>query len=213
MDDIIATYESAAGTLIARYDAFDCAVLYAPVIDLFPASPVRVLDIGAGTGRDAAWFAGQGHAVTAVEPVRAFREAGQNMHRDAGITWIDDRLPHLANVPADAAFDLVTLNGVWQHTDDNARRIAMPRLGAIVAPGGLLVMALRHGPGTDGRRVFPISPADTVALAAAAGFSVVRQVDAASIQPGNIAMGVRWTWLALRRGEPRNAGSKASRAS
>lgn len=199
MDDIIETYESAADTLIARYDMFDCAELYASVIDLFPTTPARVLDIGAGTGRDAAWFAGQGHAVVAVEPVQSFREASEKLHAGLGITWIDDRLPHLANVPPEQEFDLVTLNGVWQHTDEAARAIAMPRLASLVARGGLLVMSLRHGPGTDGRRVFPISPPETVALAARSGFTVVRQVEAGSIQPGNIAMGVTWTWLALRR--------------
>lgn len=199
MDDIIATYEAAADSLVARYDAFDCAELYAPVIDLLPLNPVRVADIGAGTGRDAAWFAGQGHEVVAVEPVRAFREAGARLHPDARISWIDDRLPALAAVPADGTFGLVTLNGVWQHIDEPARRIAMPRLGRMLAPGGLLVMALRHGPATAGRRVFDIDADKTVAQAGAAGCDLVRRRHVESSQPGNRAVGVVWTWVAFRK--------------
>lgn len=197
MDDIIATYEDAAERLIARYDAFDCAELYAPVIDLLPRDPVRALDIGAATGRDAAWFAGQGHTVVAVEPVRAFREAGQRLHAGAAITWIDDRLPDLAQVPAGTPFGLVTLSGVWQHLDDAARGIAMPRLGALMASGGLLVISLRHGPGTDGRRVFPIAADATIALAGRAGLALVRRRETESSQPVNRAMGVTWTWVAF----------------
>lgn len=97
MDDILEGYAAAATPfLIARYDGFDPRQLYAPVLDLFPAAPVRVADIGAGTGRDAAWFARQGHGVLAVEPVKELREPGMALHARDGIEWLDDRLPHLA---------------------------------------------------------------------------------------------------------------------
>lgn len=77
MNDILDDYAAAATPeLIERYEAFDPAVLSAPVLDLLPQTPGRVADIGTGTGRDAAWFAAQGHRVLAVEPVPALRDAG-----------------------------------------------------------------------------------------------------------------------------------------
>jgi hypothetical protein len=40
-----------------------------PVLHLIPDAPSRILDVGAGMGRDAAALAAMGHAVLAVEPV------------------------------------------------------------------------------------------------------------------------------------------------
>jgi protein-L-isoaspartate O-methyltransferase len=75
--------------------------LYASVLDLLPETAVRVADIGAGTGMDAAWFARQGHEVLAVEPVKELREAGMALHQDNKIKWPDDRLPNLAKAQMD----------------------------------------------------------------------------------------------------------------
>jgi SAM-dependent methyltransferase len=200
MNEILEGYAAAATpSLIARFEAFDFRELYAPVFDLLPTNAVRAADIGAGTGRDAAWLAGQGHEIWAVEPVKELRDAGAVLHPTDRIKWLDDRLPDLAKLQACGCFDLVLLNGVWQHIDDAARHIAMMHLGAMVTTGGLMVMSLRHGPGAAGRPVFPVSVSETVDAAAHAGLAVLRQTEAGSIQPGNQAKGVHWTWLAFRK--------------
>jgi SAM-dependent methyltransferase len=200
MQEVLEGYAAAATPdFIAAYDGLSPEDIYAPVIDLFPSHPARIADIGAGTGRDAAWFAHRGHEVLAVEPVRALREAGQALHPSANIAWLDDCLPHLNAVRLDAAFDLVTLCAVWQHLPDDERTIAMPRLARILALGGLLILSLRHGPGAEGRRVFPACPDMTIELAHACGLQLRRRRSAESVQAGNRAMGVSWTWLAFTK--------------
>lgn len=200
MNDILEGYAAAAThSLISRFEAIDPNELYTPVLDLLPGTPVRVADIGAGTGRDAAWLAQQGHDVLAVEPVKELREAGMTLHQAEKIKWLDDMLPDLVKVQMNGTFELVMLCGVWQHIDDAARQIAMVCLGRIVSAGGLLIMSLRHGPGAPGRRVFQVSPDETIEAAIRSGFTLLRQSQADSIQPGNQAMGVRWTWLAFRK--------------
>ncbi|MFC7734790.1 class I SAM-dependent methyltransferase [Roseomonas sp. GCM10028921] len=169
------------------------------MLDLLPVRPVPVADLGAGTGRDAAWFARQGHRVLAVEPVRALREAGEALHRGSGLAWLDDRLPGLAETRKRGPFDLITLCAVWQHLDEAAREAALASLAAITAPGGVVVMSLRHGPGAAGRPVFEGLPEATVAAASRAGFALLRRAGAKSLQAGNRAGGVRWIWLALER--------------
>lgn len=200
MDDVFSTYASAAPTLIARFEAISSQRMFAPVLDLLPAAPARIADIGAGTGRDAAWFADRGHTVLAVEPVAELREAGRALHPSSSLVWLDDRLPKLAMVVRTRErFDLVTLCAVWHHLDPGARRTALSALADIVAVGGMLIVSLRHGPEILGRPVFPVPPDETVAAAEAAGFGLVRRIAADSIQDENRAAGVRWTWLALRK--------------
>ena len=200
MQNVLEGYAAAAtAAFIAAYDGLSPEAIYDPVIDLFPSRNIRVADIGAGTGRDAAWFACKGHDVLAIEPVRELREAGRALHAAANIKWLDDRLPDLSAVPSFGAFDLVTLCAVWQHLSDEDRAIAMPRLAALIAPGGLLAMSLRHSPGVAGRRVFPVSSDMTIESARVCGLRLIRRREAHWVQPANQAMGVHWTWLAFER--------------
>ncbi|MBY0283193.1 MAG: class I SAM-dependent methyltransferase [Sphingomonas sp.] len=200
MQDVLEGYAKAAtADFIAAYDGLPPERIYEHVIDLFPNRNAKVADIGAGTGRDAAWFAYRGYDVLAVEPVRELRESGQALHAAPNIKWLDDRLPHLGAVPAHGTFDLVTLCAVWQHLTDEGRAIAMPRLATMIAPSGMLIMSLRHGPGATGRRVFPVSSGTTIETARACGLRLIRRQDANSVQAGNQAMGVSWTWLAFEK--------------
>jgi hypothetical protein len=53
------------------------------------------LDVGAGSGRDAAWLDSLEHDVVAVEPAAGMRREGALRHPEARIRWLDDRLPDL----------------------------------------------------------------------------------------------------------------------
>ena len=84
--------------------------------DLLPSDPGLVIDVGAGTGRNAAWLAGLGHEVVAIEPSAAFRALAQGLYPDARVTWLDDRLPSLGRLlRLCVAADAVVLSAVWQH--------------------------------------------------------------------------------------------------
>lgn len=201
IQDILDGYaRDATPDLIARFDGLATDQVFAPVLDLLPATPAKIVDIGAGTGRDAAWFAKQGHNVLAVEPVKELREAGMALHAGtAGLAWLDDRLPCLAETLQRGPFDVITLCAVWHHLDGESRRIAMESMARLIARGGMLTMSLRHGPDVPGRPGFPTSPEATVAAAQDLGFTLVRQASIDSIQAGNQSNGVRWTWLALTK--------------
>jgi SAM-dependent methyltransferase len=199
MQNILDGYAAAATpSFVAAYDALSSEVIYRPVIDLFPEKPSQVLDVGAGTGRDASWFADKGHQVLAVEPVAELREAGQVLHQSDRITWLDDRLPDLAAIQSSRHFDLVTLCAVWQHLPTEDRTSAISRLATLLQSGGQLVMSLRHGPGGKGRPVFPVSVDATIDAAVGFGLSLVRRREAESVQESNRANGVVWTWLVLQ---------------
>lgn len=191
---------SATPDFVAAYDGLSPEAIYQPVIDLFPPTPSRIADIGAGTGRDAAWLAAKGHTLVAVEPVAALREPGRHLHPSPAIEWLDDRLPtldHLGRTHQKTPFNLILLCAVWQHLDTPARARAIPAIAALLAPAGRLILSLRHGPGGIGRPVFATSPGETITQATDAGLTLLRCQTSPAIQPANIANGVHWTWLAF----------------
>ncbi|MFD6880629.1 MULTISPECIES: class I SAM-dependent methyltransferase [unclassified Streptomyces] len=116
--------------LLVRRLTFHGAAPYAPfaevhreVLHLFPSQPCSVLDIGAGSGRDAAALAARGHRVVAAEPTAEPRSLGRRLHSDQKIEWVDDALPRLTTLTARGGrFDLILLTAVWMHLDDNAPR-------------------------------------------------------------------------------------------
>ncbi|MFC3677483.1 class I SAM-dependent methyltransferase [Ferrovibrio xuzhouensis] len=186
-------YTAEADVLAERYERIRFEDVHAAILHLLPATPCRAIDIGAGTGRDAAALAARGHAVTAVEPTAAMRAHGQRLHPGSGITWIDDGLPDLARV--EGTFDLVMLTAVWMHLDAGERARGMARLAALLAPQGLAAMTLRHGPVPPGRRMFEVSGAETVALAAPHGLQAVLQAQRGDMHGREVT----WTQLVLRR--------------
>ena len=86
-------YAEEAPELLKRYERVDFADHHRSVIHLIPETPGRVLDIGAGTGRDAAGFVALGHTVLAVEPTEELRRGAMLLHPSAMIAWVDDSLP------------------------------------------------------------------------------------------------------------------------
>jgi len=190
-------YAEEAPELLKRYESISFADAHRAVMHLIPTEPSRVLDIGAGTGRDAAGFAASGHRVVAVEPTEAMRRGAITLHPSPSIEWLDDSLPDLASVRARAEpFDVVMLTAVWMHLDAQQRRQAMPNVAALVRNGGVLIMTLRHGPVPPGRRMFEVTAEETIGLAAPFGLGCIlnRPAEASLRQPG-----VSWTRLAFRK--------------
>ena len=191
-------YADEAEDLFKRYESIPAADAHRAVLHLIPAAPSRVLDIGSGTGRDAAWFASMGHRVVAVEPTNALRLPAMALHPSPQIEWLNDSLPELALVRRRGErFDLVMLTAVWMHLDAQQRQRAMPNLAALVHEGGTVIMKIRHGPVPVGRRMFDITPEETIELARMQDLHPVLNLRKQSSQEQNRAAGVDWTSLAF----------------
>lgn len=157
----MSVYDQRADDFLTRYERVGTTEIHDDWLPLLPTTQLLVLDIGAGSGRDAAWFAEQGHEVVAVEPSDALREQAQAHHPSPRIQWIDDRLPTLEAVHAlDYQFDLILLNGVWMHVPPTKRKRAFRKLSSLLKPGGHLVFGLRSEPPDDGRTAYPTFTAE-----------------------------------------------------
>jgi len=81
-------YADEAEALVRQYESLSFADVHRQVMHLSPTTPSKILDIGAGTGRDAAGFAALGHRVTAVEPTAELRIRAGALHPSSAIEWV-----------------------------------------------------------------------------------------------------------------------------
>jgi SAM-dependent methyltransferase len=196
--DVLRGYALDAEDVIPRFEALRSEDVLAPVLDLLPEQPSRILDVGAGTGRDAAWLAGKGHEGVAAEPVDEPRRAGMALHPHPNLSWVDDRLPDLAgSLRLGESYDFILIVAVWQHLRPELHSAAISNLASLLAVGGRLILSLRHGPGSPCRPCYPASPKQLIDIAAGEGLRLVERRESLSIQQKNRERGVTWTWLCL----------------
>ncbi|WP_455177314.1 class I SAM-dependent methyltransferase [Azospirillum melinis] len=188
-------YGSNAPALAKQYESITFDDVHHEVMHLFPSPPARILDVGAGSGRDAAALALLGHGVVAVEPTDALRQEGLRLHGEKPIEWIDDHLPDLRQLHRRKdRFDLILLTAVWMHLDIQERRTAMRSLAGLLNETGRISMSLRHGPVPQGRRMFDVSADETIELAGLHGLNAVH------VAERNDMLGrsdIRWTFVVL----------------
>ncbi len=176
-------YHHNAKSLADQYNSLDAADVHKSWLRHLPEQPAMACDIGAGSGRDANWLASQGWDVVAVEPESAFRElALANSHRN--VTWLDDKLPELRKLRiASYRFNLILLSAVWMHVPQKQRARAFRILTELLAPGGVLVITLRHGSDEEENRTRGFLPVNREELdqfakqKALATLDVVKQGD------------------------------------
>ncbi|MFF7788627.1 methyltransferase domain-containing protein [Streptomyces sp. NPDC007991] len=104
---------------------------------LLPEGPVRVLDVGGGSGVHAEWLAEDGHEVELVDPVPL------HLEQAARLPGVAVRAGDARALPAqDGAYDVVLLLGPLYHLPERADRVrALSEARRVVRPGGLVVAA------------------------------------------------------------------------
>ena len=160
MSSTASFYQHNATQLAQQYDSLEFETVHQSWSDYWPKSGDSVLDVGAGSGRDARWMSKQGCEVIAVEPSASLRDIG-NQSCPEQVVWVDDSLPHLNYVMKLAQqYDLVLLSAVWMHLPIQQRSIAIKVLSSLLSDEGALVITLRHGAFKDGREAFGVSASE-----------------------------------------------------
>lgn len=176
-DTALTYYQTHASSLADGYEALTFEAAHPGLVTIMTqdraGEKLRVLDIGAGTGRDAAWFAAHGHDVVAVEPSEAMRKLAQRLHPGQPIDWRDDRLPALADMLSGAErFDVIVVSAVWMHVPPDDRSQALRSITSLLAQKGMLYLTLRLGPEEPERGIYKVSLGGFKATADALGLKV-----------------------------------------
>jgi SAM-dependent methyltransferase len=161
-DPALTYYEDHAASLADGYETLSLETAHPALLSLIEGSlqgrVLDVLDVGAGTGRDASWFAARGHRVVAVEPSPAMQQIGKRLHPAPQIEWRLDSLPDLAETTASGErFDLIVLSAVWMHVKPRERRRALENLAELLKPDGRIYLTLRIGPAEPARGIHTVS--------------------------------------------------------
>ncbi|WP_031568257.1 class I SAM-dependent methyltransferase [Rheinheimera texasensis] len=187
-------YHQSAKLYAEQYDALSFEQVHQSWQQYWPQQGL-VLDIGAGSGRDALWLAEQGCQVIAVEPATDLRNIGQ-LKTAEQVQWLSDSLPELkACYQLNLQFQTILLSAVWMHIVTSERERAFRKIANLLAPGGRFVLSLRYGEFTDGRVSFPVSVDEVEQLAKQFGL-VLRYISDKTADSGGRA-DVQWQTLVL----------------
>ena len=161
-------FDSEAAALAARYDSISFEDVHGALGAYLPASPAKILDVGAGSGRDARALAALGYHVVAVEPSASFRALATKQGTDGRVEWIDDRLPHLRSLaPHAGQFHFILCSAVIMFLPERELGASFATMAELLTKDGVLAMSVRD-PAPDEPKGLIHCHADGELLAAAA---------------------------------------------
>ncbi|WP_038182293.1 class I SAM-dependent methyltransferase [Vibrio rhizosphaerae] len=164
-------YQKNAQSLATQYNTLSFEQVHASWKHFWPEKGEVVLDVGAGSGRDAFWMAAQGCVVLAAEPVAQMRAEGERLTGNS-VEWLDDALPELSQLAErKRQFDVILVSAVWMHLTSAQRQLALGHLAALLVPGGRLVISLRYGDFADERVTYLLSDDELIAQAEGVGLT------------------------------------------
>ena len=199
VDPALSYYENHAVNLADGYETLTLETAHPALLPLmerqFDGRFLKVLDVGAGTGRDAAWFAANGHTVVAVEPSPAMQRVGRRLHASADIIWLDDGLPDLAKLRSTKdTFDLIILSAVWMHVKPEDRQQALRAITELLRSDGVIYLTLRVGPPEPARGIYAVSEGEVTAIALDIGM-IAEKLDEHTDLLGR--RNIRWVSMAI----------------
>ena len=177
---VIRFYDNNAFRLADYYESVRFETVYPYIIEYLSKfdDPLEILDIGSGTGRDAAWFADHGHQVMAIEPSLSMLDVARNIHSHPGISWAQNKLPKLEiDHAAGNSFDLILCNAVWMHIPPEDRLDALKRIKSLLVPGGSAFVSLRMGPEQKDRGISMIDVPQFIQDVQGAGLEIRKSHD------------------------------------
>ncbi|MBI2261920.1 MAG: class I SAM-dependent methyltransferase [Caulobacterales bacterium] len=196
MSAVLAHYQRHAAEVGARHASLSFDAVHADLLPWLPEAPARILDVGAGVGRDALTLSQLGYRVSAVEPSTAMREAGERRTVGA-VDWKDDSLPLLEGTTAGATrYDFVLCSAVLMHVRPESLPASLGAMSALLTPTGRLAVTLRAPQPGDPSDVF-FDHSDQALLHGAASAGLERV--ASGRNADSFARPLVWRWFVFQK--------------
>jgi SAM-dependent methyltransferase len=181
MDDLTADfYRRYAADSVAQVEAPESAM--SRHFDAAFVPGARILDVGAGSGRDLAVLRSRGHDAYGIEPNDAMRAIALQLHPELADRLAPAALPDIGT-PFGGRFDGVVCSAVLMHVADADLGASLQSLVAVLVPAGRLLLSIpamepqsiTDGRDRDGRAFSNHAPATIAALMQALGFRRIEQ--------------------------------------
>ena len=198
-DPTLAYYKAHAARITAGYEAVDLSATLERIVRHLPAA-ARILELGSGSGRDAACLLDRGFEVTALDGSEAMAVRAATLHPELAGRIRVHRLP--APLPfGDDAFDAVLSLATLMHLPVAAIPDVLAECRRVIRPGGLLALSVpterpgldEAGRDEDGRYFTVIGADDWAGLIRDAGLTPVEEWSSADAAGRG---GIRW-WTAV----------------
>jgi SAM-dependent methyltransferase len=172
----LAVYTQQAKELAGRYSKLDTERFFRWHAEFLPEPPSSVLDIGAGSGLLADAFAKRGYDVTATEPSPGMAKESLRLFPSNGVLYFEEALPELTMIRATTGpYAVVVCDAVWMHIPPSARPEAWDSLAEVTETGGILTMAVRHGPAPKDRPMHSVDMDVMIEEAKTVGFTLIKR--------------------------------------
>ena len=107
-------------------------------------NPVKVLDVGCGSGRDMAWLQDQGHDVHGIEPSQGMRAEALSSYPQLAGRISEEALP-LSSPAAGPGYEAILCSAVLMHLPREEWFEAIYSMRENLVDGGLLLVSLSSG--------------------------------------------------------------------
>jgi SAM-dependent methyltransferase len=141
----------------------------------------RIIDVGSGMGRIAAYLQACGHQVIAAEPDAALVAQSRHLYPELEVLPVEIlRLPPSSVGEVDL---VVCVGNVMTFVAEGTEVACLERLRSLLAPGGRVLVGFHLRGGPSSARSY--APADFVADVAAAGLVVQHRFGGYALEPVN----------------------------
>jgi SAM-dependent methyltransferase len=201
MGSTLEYYDRHAERIAAHYEEVDFSATLEPVIAALPAG-ARVLELGCGSGRDAAALLARGFDVTATDGSAEILAEAARHHPELSHRLIHHALP--GELPFEAgSFEAVLSMAVLMHLEAAELKSAYSAVHRVLRPGGLFAYSVNteragldaRGRDERGRHFTCLSPAEWERLHEAAGFQTEWKKESDDVTG---RAGIRWVTFLCR---------------
>lgn len=195
-------YDTTASRTARNYEAVDFRLLVSKVLSYAPEK-AKLLDVGCGSGRDAAFYLEQGYDVTAIDGSRAMLREAERYHPELSGRLLHHELPE--RLPFDdGAFDIVTSMAVIMHLWEVILPGVFLDIARVTRSGGILAYSVNteragldeNGNDDKGRHFTCLSSEEWEKLHVTAGLETLDSWESDDItgRPG-----IRWATFVCRK--------------